>query len=391
MFDPFTIVVAIVFLTIVTVLVAAHELGHYLFARIFKMGVEEFSIGFGKKPIWIWKRRTYRTEEGETETTDFTVRPWPLGGFVRIKGMVPEEDGSEVRVKGGFYARPPWQRLIVLFAGPVFSLLAGWLVLIPVLTFYGLEDPLNEPVLGNLFKTMPAYQAGMRPDDRVLAIDGKPVKTWREMAARIQESKGEAQSFLVERENDHILLTVRPQLDEKPVPVLDDEFKPTTEVARQYRIGATYQRRLTPRTFPQALRESALLPFEMFVGLANLVRQPSRFESEVGGPASIVAATAASAREGVWPTVKLAGLLSMSLGIFNLLPIVPLDGGQMLVAFVEMLRRGRRLSFRVQNWVAGMGFALVMMLVLGVMTVDVKRFVPFGGAKDQPELAKPEK
>lgn len=391
MFDPFLIVVALVFLTIVTVLVAAHELGHYLFARLFKMGVEEFAIGFGKKPIWIWKRKTYRTEEGDTETTDFTIRPWPLGGFVRIKGMVPEEDGSEVQVRGGFYARPPWQRLIVLFAGPVFSIIAGWLVLVPVLAIHGLDEPLNEPVLGNLVSNMPAYQAGMKPDDRVLAIDGRPVKTWREMADRIQESKGEPQSFLVQRGNDQILFSVKPRLDAKPAPVFDDEFKPTGEMARQYRIGAAFTTHLVRRSLPQALGEAAALPFEMFAGLANMVRQPSRFENEVGGPASIVAATAASAREGVWPTIKLAGFLSMSLGIFNLLPIVPLDGGQMLVAFVEMLRRGRRLSFRVQNWVAGMGFALVMVLVLSVITVDVRRFVPFGGAKDQPELVKPEK
>src|SRR5207302_10904574 len=115
---------------------AAHEYGHYLFARIFGMGVEEFAIGMGKK-LLVWRRKTYPVGNVEpsgeeaitqppqaTETTEFTIRAWPVGGFVRIKGMVPEEDGSEIRIPGGFYSKAPWKRLIVLFAGPLFSVLA---------------------------------------------------------------------------------------------------------------------------------------------------------------------------------------------------------------------------------------------------------------------------
>src|SRR5947207_10630088 len=101
----FDLLVATVFLLMLCVLVAAHELGHYLFARLFGMGVEEFAIGFGKRPLWVWMRKTYKVDDPKvqdlTETTDFTVRPWPLGGFVKIKGMLPEEDGSEVAVPGG--------------------------------------------------------------------------------------------------------------------------------------------------------------------------------------------------------------------------------------------------------------------------------------------------
>ncbi|HKU53309.1 MAG TPA: site-2 protease family protein, partial [Nitrospira sp.] len=167
---PHYLLTAVVFVVMLCVLVAAHEYGHYLLARLFGMGVEEFAIGFGKKPIWTWMRKTYSVQrnpgpagpsvplhletssyptdgssalqpEPETsptpsqvkltvqETTDFTIRPWPLGGFVRIKGMVPEEDGSETKVPGGFYSKAPWKRFIVLLAGPVFSVLAGVIIL----------------------------------------------------------------------------------------------------------------------------------------------------------------------------------------------------------------------------------------------------------------------
>jgi Predicted membrane-associated Zn-dependent proteases 1 len=166
----------LVFLLIITVLVAAHEYGHYLFAKIFGMGVEEFAIGFGRNPIWTYRRKTYRlpiardqvvepysessasgmpgemtrrtitpvvveTPEGRyiEETTNFTIRAWPLGGFVRIKGMMPEDDGSEVRIPGGFYSKDPWKRFIVLLAGPVFSVLAGVIMLIGLYSTAGTE------------------------------------------------------------------------------------------------------------------------------------------------------------------------------------------------------------------------------------------------------------
>ena len=120
----------VVFLFMISALVAAQELGHYLFARLFGMGVEEFAIGYGKKPLFTWLRKPYKVrghsgeDLGESETTDFTVRPWPLGGFVKIKGMMPEEDGSEINVRGGFYNKPPWQRFVVLLAGPAFSVVS---------------------------------------------------------------------------------------------------------------------------------------------------------------------------------------------------------------------------------------------------------------------------
>ncbi len=404
--------IAIVFLTIVTLLVAAHELGHYLFARLFGMGVEEFSIGFGKKPIWTWMTRRYPVshaprpalpddeaaalpsenakieEEDGYETTVFTIRPWPLGGFVKIKGMIPEEDGSETLVPGGFYSKPPWQRFFVLFAGPVFSLIAGWLVLIPVLTFYGIREPLNEPVLGDLRKAMPGYVAGLRPDDRVLTIDGNPVKTWHDMAREVQKSEGRAQAFVIRRAGKEMAFSVTPEFDKTPGPVMNEKFEPTGELKKQFRIGAGYQTHLSKKPFGEALTEAATYPFKMAAGLLRLIQQPSRFQDEVGGPATMVAATAASARAGVWPTISLAGLLSISLGIFNLLPAVPLDGGQMAVAVIEMFRRGRRLSFRVQNWVAGVGFAFVAMLILGVFAADAKRFLPFlSGPKEKIEVA----
>ncbi|HRK22500.1 MAG TPA: M50 family metallopeptidase, partial [Fimbriimonadaceae bacterium] len=263
MFDPFYILVAVIFLTIVTVLVAAHELGHYLFARLFKMGVEEFAIGFGRRPLWTYMRRTYKTDhptadgKGE-ETTNFTIRPWPLGGFVRIKGMVPEEDGSEVNVQGGFYSKPPWQRFVVLLAGPVFSILAGFALLIPLFMVVGVNKPLNEPVIGALGEKgeSAAADAGLMKGDRILAIDGKPVSTFYDVILSIRDRGVEPVTLAIKRENRQFDVTLTPRLDEQPTPVLNSSLEATPDRKIQSKLGAGYQRVRVPQPFLSAVREA---------------------------------------------------------------------------------------------------------------------------------------
>lgn len=396
MFDPFYILVAVIFLTIVTVLVAAHELGHYLFARLFKMGVEEFAIGFGRRPLWTYMRRTYKTDhptadgKGE-ETTNFTIRPWPLGGFVRIKGMVPEEDGSEVNVQGGFYSKPPWQRFVVLLAGPVFSILAGFALLIPLFMVVGVNKPLNEPVIGALGEKgeSAAADAGLMKGDRILAIDGKPVSTFYDVILSIRDRGVEPVTLAIKRDDRQFDVTLTPRLDEQPTPVLNSSLEATPDRKIQSKLGAGYQRVRVPQPFLSAVREAVSLPGRMVASLFGVVKQPSRFKDEMGGPASMVAITAGSAREGLPDVLFFAGALSISLGIFNLLPIVPLDGGQMLVAVAEMFRRGRRLSFKVQNTVTGFGFILILMLIVGVFAADINRFLP--GKKEETKVASEKK
>lgn len=215
---------AIVLVVMFTVLVAAHELGHYLFARLFNMGVEEFAIGFGKRPLIEWMKRSYTIpmREGEVasiavspervnlegagqrppedmieedtpsgkvlrETTRFTIRPWPLGGFVRIKGMLPEEDGSETTIAGGFYNKPPVQRLMVLFAGPLFSVLAGILILIPLYCWTGTYEPDNAPKIGAVVIGGPADKAGLREGDFVDSVNGARSKAFTN-SSRLSET-----------------------------------------------------------------------------------------------------------------------------------------------------------------------------------------------------------
>jgi regulator of sigma E protease len=411
--------VLVVFLVMMSLLVAAHELGHYLFAGYFGMGVEEFAIGFGKKRLVTYARKQYQLPigpgedptievvsegyglEGGTqtvqrtqvdtpngpviqETTDFTFRPFPLGGFVRIKGMLPQEDGSETRIPGGFYSKPPWQRLVVLFAGPLFSVIFGVLLLVPVYTISGIDQPLNEPVLGGLAKGEPADRAGLKPNDRIVSIDGKRIETFYGLTQTIHASAGKSLTLQVDRNGQPLTLTVTPVSGQ--VSVSDPDLQPTGERKQAGKIGVIPKSIKKPMAVGPAFREALTMPVKAVQSVARLFLKPQTFEDNVGGPATIVATTSAMSTRGVEYVIFLSAMLSISLGIFNLVPVPPLDGGQMVIAFAEMLRRGKRLSMRVQSAVAGVGFALVVGLMIAVIVVDIRRFSPLGDSSRGKEV-----
>ena len=414
MTDPlYLLLTAVVFLTMISILVAAHELGHYLFARLFNMGVEEFAVGFGKRPIWTYGKRSYTlplpaestlvpgevleqvseassleggsekrrvevvmtpTGKALKETTNFTIRPWPLGGFVRIKGMMPEEDGSETSITGGFYSKPPWQRLLVLFAGPLFSVLAGIAILIPLYMTYGIDRPTNEPVVTDVVVDGQAGKAGLKPGDRFVSVDGAPIRTFYDYLSKVRDGGDRKFTIVVDRAGKQLSFEAQPKWNEMPTPVLDADLNETGELRRQAIMGIAFPAVQPVRlSLNEATVQALRTPVQAVVGLASIVKRPSTFKESVGGPGTIVAATGAAVKLGLNKVLWLAAMLSISVGIFNLLPIVPLDGGQMAVAFVELFR-GRRLSMRVQNAVAAVGFCFVIALVGGVLFVDITRF-----------------
>ncbi|HWA83433.1 MAG TPA: M50 family metallopeptidase [Fimbriimonadaceae bacterium] len=406
----FDLLVAFVFLAMISILVAAHEYGHYLFARLFKMGVEEFAIGMGKK-LKIWRRtetaipipssyvhdpnarsagltfeggsisktssRVVDTPQGRQliEPTEFTVRMLPIGGFVRIKGMVPEEDGSEVRIPGGFYSKPPWQRLIVLFGGPLFSVLAGLVILTVVYSTFGEDVPDKRPILGQVHASengvdLPAHKAGLQEGDVVTSVNGEPIKTFYDLVKRVNASPNIALKVGYLRDGKHLTTTLTPELG------LSAVLNPDLEVVDskvQGRIGVNPDSLHIVLSVPAAIIAAVDKPIKAVEGLIDIARKPSKFKDEAGSAVTMVAVTAEATHEGVGKIIEWMGLLSIMVGIFNLLPFPPLDGGQMLMAFAELLRGGRRLSIRVQNVVVNAGALAVLTLFAAALVFDVQR------------------
>lgn len=401
----------LLFLFMISVLVAVHELGHYLFARLFGMGVEEFAIGFGRKPIWTYARKKHlvlvkpgdvvkprleapgihgetssierktiepvvvQTAKGEfvEQTTNFTFRAWPLGGFVRINGMMPEEDGSETKVPGGFYNAAPWKRFIVLLAGPAFSVLAGIVMLVPLLMTAGVQKVDQRPVISSMVTPSPAATAGLKPGDRIVSIGGKPINTFYDMIEVVKVSADKRLPIVFERKGKRIESFITPEGSKDPSPVRGPDLEFTGELAMQAKIGVLPGVAYERLPLGTAVTEAFYAPIKAVQMLAKIVVQPKMLKDSVGGPITMLGATAQAATAGVASVVNLAAMLSISVGIFNILPVPPLDGGQMAIAIAEMFRRGRRLSMRVQNTVAIAGFVMVMSLFVFVMFVDVQR------------------
>lgn len=412
-----------VILVMICILVAAHEYGHYLFARMFGMGVEEFAIGFGRKPIWTYMRKSYEVERhpetttptDETEyifpvdgsaalqpepieqpsraavklavkeTTDFTIRPWPLGGFVRIKGMVPEEDGSEIHVPGGFYSKAPWKRFIVLLAGPVFSVLAGVVIMFALMIAVG--EKKGTTTLKNVIEGGPASVAGLRAGDKILKIGDLEIKTVHDATFALRDRAGQETRVEFERSGQVKSLVLTPQLEANPSPVIDRDGNPTGETRRQARMRAEWESVNVPIPPQRALVNAVITPYMVVSELGRLITKPAQLKENVGGPISIAKATSDAVKIGPEAVIFLSAVLSISVGIFNLLPIPPLDGGQMLVAVAEMFRGGRRLSLRVQGFITAAGFAMVLMLFASVMMIDIGRLAD--GGKSEPATAKP--
>lgn len=363
---------AVVFLTMFCVMVAAHEYGHYLLARLFKMGVTEFSVGMGPK-FTLFKRR-YRQSNGEQAETEFNVRALPLGGFVKIVGMEPKEDGSETKELDGFYSKPPFQRIIVLLAGPVFSVLLGWLILVPSLTIFGIPEPTN--VISKMSREEAGFQAGILPGDKVVKIDNSPISNPYELRATLGKSGVKPYEFHIERASKPMTIVVTPKMSAEPQDELDKEGNPTGRLVKRPIIGILeFEEKRRKPTLLEAAAIATNLPIQAVKGLVTRLSTPKRLVEESTGIIGMVVITRNVVEESLEKVLTYSAYLSISIGIFNLLPIGMLDGGQILIALIEWIRRGKRISLAVQNAFFGAGLALLLMFFLVVMRQDVFRFI----------------
>lgn len=310
--------------------------------------------------------------------TEFSFLLLPLGGFAAIKGMHAKEDGSEVHVPNGFYSKPAWQRLLVLFAGPLFSILFGLILLTGVYATEGKRE--STTIVEAMSQDSPAAKAGIRPGDQVSAINGKPVGKFAEMVAAIRDrlaTKDGAMSGLptdveVVRNGQTLSFKITPLVTAKPAPVMDANGFPTAEFRTQARLGIATREEYVQKSVPDAAVAALAFPVETINMLKVMLSRADTAAEAVSGPITVAQVSQSAASRGLGTILMFAAALSISLGIMNLLPIPPLDGGQMVVAFVEMFRR-RRLPFSTQNALASAGVFFVIALTLLAVVVDLGR------------------
>lgn len=345
-------------------LIFFHELGHFAVARLFGVGVRTFSLGFGPK---VMTRRMGRT--------DYCLSAVPLGGYVSLVGQDPEEDLAGEKEENGisygeeeaYGLRPAWQRLCIILAGPVANFVVALFI------YWGVAWAAGEsymlPVVGGVGPDTPAAAAGIQPGDRVLRIDGKPVEEWRQVAEGIAAGNGKAVSVEMQRKGETFTVSVTPEARTRAT--IFGEEKPAWLIG----IAASNQTGLRELSASEAMVSGVRQTWNMIVftleGIQKLFERVVPLDN-VGGPIMIAQLVGQQAQQSLVGVLLLAALISVNLGILNLLPIPVLDGGHILFCIVEMIFR-RPVTERVQEASARVGMALLLGLMVFATWNDLVR------------------
>jgi len=325
-------------------LIVMHELGHMLTAKALGVRVPEFGIGFGPPLI---KRKI-----GETV---YSFRIILLGGFAKMAGMNDDAEGPDT-----FPAKAPWRRALIIFAGPFANILGAVAILAVVLMTTGAVTGVN-PQVREIEPGSMAERVGIQPGDRLVAVDGQRIGSWegfsREVAERSPREKirvtvvrgGGERTFSGKlgadpNASDQALVGVRPVVE-------------TTRYGPFEAVGMA---------LAQVVRVTGLLG--VFVG--DLVTGERSLYNNVTGPVGIASVGSTSLEQGFFP--QLLALISINLALFNLLPILPLDGGQLFFIAAEKVL-GRPVSRETMGRIAALGIALVLMLFLFATYADLSK------------------
>ncbi len=333
-----TTVIAVI--VVFGVLVAVHELGHFLVAKSFGMRVNEYSLGFGPS---LFKRKW-----GET---DYAVRIVPLGGYVRLAGM----EGEKTDDPREFPNRPLWQRFLVVLAGPIMNLVLA--AVLYAVSFGPVGIPTATTTVQQALPHYPAYEAGIRPGDKIVKIDHTRITNWQGLATAIISHEKQRIQVSVVRNGHFHTMTMRTRYD-KTLKRYVVGIKPTT---------------VTIHVNPlQAVKDGAIQTVQLtgswFTALFRLLEGRGPFD--LTGPVGIAELVSSAAQAGLVNLLLLSAALSANLGLFNILPIPVLDGSRLMFLIIEGVRR-RAMDPDRENMIHFVGFVILMALVLVVTFHDV--------------------
>lgn len=348
---------------VLAVVIFVHELGHFLVGKWCNVEVRVFSMGFGPT--------LFAKQVGETV---YRIALIPLGGYVRMAGY--EEEGGDAAdapsdPARGFTAKPLWQRAAIVVAGPVVNLVFAVMILTACALAYGVAVPIEKATIDQVAPDRPAHAAGLRPSDTVVAVDGKPISSWDEMVASITASQGRTLRFeVIDGEGASRVVEV--------TPALADQIDMYGEaVASAYQIGVSRGYELIPIGPVGAFTSAAQRTWQdstMILGTLLRLFQGRVSAGDLGGPILVVAEASRQAQTGLQPLLFFMALLSVNLGVVNLLPIPVLDGGHLAFMGFEAIR-GKPLPLRVREYALGFGMVLIGTLMIFVVFNDIVRLV----------------
>ena len=357
----------LLFLVMLSVLVVLHEYGHFLLARRNGVRVNDFALGMGPTLLkWTSKR----------SGTNYRLNLLPIGGYCAMQGEDGKTNESEQRREflassapgpsDNFQAKTPLQRLSIVVAGPVANFIVAFVLLFGSAAIFGVADQAPTTKVYQLTPGFPAQAAGIRPGDDIVAIDGVPMRDGSQLVRTIYAKPGQA-----------IRVTYRRDGRETTIPITTKTMKGDNGKP-QGRIGFMPMPAMRHASIAEA-GQATWFQFSAIVGgtfgvLGHLVTNFAGTASQIQGPIGIAQVSSQVADFGWGAYLSLAAALSVSLGIFNLLPIPALDGGRGLFIVMEMLR-GKPVDPGKEALVHVGGFAALMVIMLAVAYHDIARIV----------------
>ncbi len=358
------------FILLITIVVFIHEYGHYYFAKKYGVGVTDFSIGFGKE-IFGWNDKS---------GTRWKICWIPLGGYVKFFGdrnvfsqaeqqelinNYNEEDRKKL-----FILKPLYQRSIIVAAGPFANFILAIFIFFMINLFVGKD--LSPAIINEVLEDSPAFDAGMKKNDKIISIDNKKVESILEISTFINTSTSELITFKILRNQDEeIILKIKPDIvpgkdslgnsiDKKMIGI---KLVPPNNSFERERLGLSM-------AFYYSVKEVWFVTTSSLRYLGKKVIGEGDF-SQLGGPIKIAKITGQVSKYGIIPFLSIMAYISISLGLINLFPIPMLDGGHLMFYFFEKML-GRPLSQKTQEFFFRIGIFLLFSLMFFVTFNDLR-------------------
>ena len=367
---------ALAFIVVICVIVFIHEMGHFLVARFYGIGVKTFSVGFGPE-IWGWT--------GKQSKTRYRLSLIPLGGYVAMYGEQHSEDENDD--SRSFAARPPYARAAVVAAGPFANFVLAFILIALYVLIQGVSsERINGVMIERIINDSAAEQAGLRAGDQITGVNQQKIRNFGQIVQAVTSSEGKPLMFDIKRENaseQQLQFTVVPQLRINDVNANGNENAPenspenaniNTPPAPSYFIGV---QSVPPEWIKVGLGQAIILGADslLWITVENLTALGSIISgksdnAELGGPIKIAVTTKTFAQNGFASLLFFIALLSINLGLINLLPIPILDGGHLVFILYEVVFR-KPMPIMVKEKLLRFGFACIMTLIIFVTVNDV--------------------
>jgi len=350
-------------LTIISVLVViggvvlAHELGHFVFAKLTGMRVEIFSIGFPPK--------LFGKKIGETE---YRISAIPLGGYVKVSGVVDESMDTEIKGEPWeFQSKNIVQKLLFISGGVLFNLLFAVFIFSILTGLSGIYEADNSPVIGEVMEKFPADSIGLIAGDRILAVNGIPTNSWNEITEIIHSYPDTIIRIKWERDGE---------VFEKEVHTLKNRILKGSKFVEVGLVGISPILHCKKATFFSAIGrgfENTFYWLKVTIISVELLITGQESIRNIGGPIFIAQLAGQTARTGgLSALVGLMAIININLGLINILPLPALDGGHFLITLIEGIK-GKPLTTRTKLIIQQIGIAIIILLTILVFYNDISR------------------